>query len=176
MPVSTAFLVMSHVAVPATVLVRGEEDAGLLACGFHLVELGDGHSCGLLGDDVLAGRSRLDGHLLVEVVGYREDDGVDVLVSEQLVGALVGDEASLLALGDLDRVDVAHGCDLHACTGRVLRVPLAHAAVADDSQLDVHYVLPSRCLRLLFTSLTCNYIVRFWGVGFLAHASVPSVK
>jgi len=73
----------------------GEDLAGLLGGAGHLLALADGLRHELLGEHVLAGLHRLDGHRGVQVQRQADDHGLDVRVLDQLL--VVGVDLDLLA-------------------------------------------------------------------------------
>ncbi|CDC64599.1 unknown [Clostridium sp. CAG:448] len=64
-------------AVPAAVLVHGEQAVRLLACRNHFLQVGRGECNGLFADDVLACGKCLQGDRLMHIVGNRQCDKVN---------------------------------------------------------------------------------------------------
>ena len=125
---------------------HGDELLAGLLLGIHDGDavLGGGGQ-GLLAQDVLAGLDGLDDVGGVDLAEGRDEDGVDVPVVDELIGAGVG--LGAVGLRGRDRglvVDVGNGDDLAAGqdTRDAGQVRAAHAAGADESDAYSHDVSP----------------------------------
>ena len=123
-----------EILVPAAVLVHGELPSRLLGNGDNLLQLGRVHHHGLFADHVLARPHGLDGQRLVEVVRHSEDDGADLRVGEQRVERLISVNAVLFRGIDPLGVDIINTgkAEFLRQGEKLLGMPAAHAAVADD--------------------------------------------
>ena len=125
---------------------HGDELLAGLLLGLHDGDavLGGGGQW-LLAQDVLAGLDGLDDVGGVDLAEGGDEDGVDVRVVDELIGAVVG--LGAVGLRGRDRglvVDVGHGDDFAArqVIGNAGQVRAAHAAGADESDAYSHDVSP----------------------------------
>ena len=141
------------ILIPAAVLVHGEQLAGFLADGDHLVPVRDRERGGLFAEHILARAHSGDGIGLVELIGSSDQHQVDLRDGQQLFCGMAGLHAEFLfrrfqrLFIHIERRDVFHAVDLAG----VGRMPVRHAAKADDADFQCHSLFPP--VFLLFSFL-----------------------
>ena len=139
----------AEVGVETALMVNGELNAvGLDSC-FHLIELLEAHSDGLLADDVFLRIRSLDDQFLVESVVCGDQDYIDFGIRHQLFVAGISLESFCYVL-ELLGIDVREADQFDS--GEVQKhflVLMTHESMSDDRNSDVFHVYPPSIFSLL---------------------------